>query len=1125
MVFGLGGRDAVGVRVLAVASPRSRPIEGQCCRLLEFVFVDAVFARIFTCSCVMSSDKQGWLSAVSRLFSGGGHTLSPVAESCSVPARNLRYLSPSALETGVSQPGVSKPVAFDRSSVSCITSRKRILTQDDHPSTAVDTLLCQENPKRSRREQFASTMLENLSPRLLSAHLDSRMNRSVGVPSSSVEFLHSPISNRSLIERIGSNRSNASSLSSKTRAILSHLERINTPAREARKLPVMRGSTLPSERWAPMNSSTTAPPLVKTNANVPSRIQLLSASLASQRKPYWRDITRTAKDKDRSPSPKRDRTSGNSSVHPLFDMENTNSFGVDSCLSSRSPQANVGSEQTARNGHSVEDTDTSFGKYGIEVGNIFLGGYESGIPVCNPATVVASSEFREDMVFKFDAPVEPQLGQLLDEDEDLTLEERGESTNPSESSNSDSEDEQQSSVSEAEEINAPVRYGKNSRPSTAADSETSADVSTAITPVSSKDVSPQTKVETSLKCPNCSNTNKDVSTCTACGLKNEGSIPSKSPISNVTSYVRPAVSHRTSADGPEIPAGCRIDSTDTRHTNLEPPSISKSLEAPTPVVANPDSVSVPTCSQSFVIKNVPEANKERRSEIGESEERKDWECPDCIASYDKCVCCGHVMYKSDHTQTSFNVFGERAFKVGATPSTFSFGFTGSNDAPSSGKTIKFGFGASDWTKSATTNTDLSFSKAATIPPENPNPLVSPEPGKDTIANISPELDTTKGCAEPKPLTFSVGAGAAVFGSEPKPPLFGSLSSSTLKSSSTTGSFLPVSSNSTFVNASTVITAGNSSQVVPNSAPTAFVFGSASSKDLSGQSGLLNVKPEGNNPTGTTPFGNNVSFGALPNNNAKVLSSTTCTSGSSAEATNMVPSTSVNIFGGAGAAKPVFSSFGITSESATPFTNTNTSTGSQDVSPFKISAGNSSEIQKPLFGIGATTASKPFFGASTSTISNSNGGLSFNFGQTNTFGGFGTSASSSAVSSSLPTTSSNPSIFGSAASVTEAPKSFQFNTTLPESIFQFGQTPLTGSTPFQFGSSQLATSAVPWGRRADRAGPTIAGRRASRCAGSQFSRLSFLSAEEADANIVRISLHCDKFALELTDSYRKVGRVN
>ncbi|VDM63712.1 unnamed protein product [Angiostrongylus costaricensis] len=1058
-------------------------------------------------TCVMSSDKQGWLSAVSKLFSGGqqstsrvvgqrsidiqhspkcdlnsphrnfnsvngGYTLSPVAESCSVPARNLRYLSPSALETGVSQPGVSKPVAFDRSSVSCITSRKRVLTQEDHPSTAIDTLLCQENPKRSRREQFASTMLENLSPRLLSAHLDSRMNRSVGVPSSSVEFLHSPISNRSLIERIGSSRSNASSLSSKTRAILNHLERINTPAREARKLPVMRGSTLPSERWAPMNSSTTAPPLVKTNANVPSRIQLLSASLASQRKPYWRDITRRAKDKDRSPSPKRDRTSGNSSVHPLFDMENTDSFGVGSCLSSISSQANVGTEQTARNGHSVEELG-EVTKKSVESGckesatNVFNvkklidEEVQSNIPVCNSATEIASTEFREDMVFKFDAPVEPQLGQLLDEDVDLTLGDRRESPNPSESSKSDSDDEQQSSVSEAEEINAPVRYEKNSRPSTAADSESSADVSAAITPVSSKDVSPQTKVEASLKCPNCSNTNKVVSTCAVCDLKNEGPTPSKSPISNVTSYVRPAVSQSTSGDGPEIPAECRIDSTETKHSNLEPPSISKFLEIPTPVVASLNSVYVPTSSQSFVVNNVPEADKEQRSEIRGSEERKDWECPDCMASHDKCVCCGHVMYKSDQTHTSSNVFGERAFKVGTNPSSFSFGFGGFNNVPSSGKTIKFGFGASDRTENATTNTDTSFNKAATIPSGNPNPAVSPEPGKDTIANTSPGFEATTECAEPQPSAFSVGTGSAVFGSEPKPPLFGSLSSPTLKSSSSTGSFLPVSSNSTFANASTALTAGNSSQVGPNNAPTAFVFGSASSKDLSGQSGLLNVKNEENNPNKTTPFGNSLSFGALPNNNAKVLSSTTCTSGLCADPTNIVPSTSVNIFGGAGAAKPVFSSFGITSESSTPFTNTNTSIGSQEVSPFKMSAGTSSEVQKPLFGIGTTTASKPFFGSSTSsTISNSNGGLSFNFGSANTFGGFGTSASSSAVSSSLPTTSSNPSIFGSAASVPEAPKSFQFNTTLPESIFQFGQTPLTGSTPFQFGSSQLATSSVP-----------------------------------------------------------------
>ncbi|KAK5978718.1 hypothetical protein GCK32_016972, partial [Trichostrongylus colubriformis] len=131
--------------------------------------------------------------------------------------------------------------------------------------------------------------------------------------------------------RIGSTRSNSSTLSSKTKAILSHLERINTPAREARKLPVMRGSTVPSERWAPMHSC--APPLVKSSATVPSRIQLLSSSMAAQRKPYWRDITRRPLEREAASKEGQDKSSS-SSVHPLFDLEKNGCHASSSCSKS-----------------------------------------------------------------------------------------------------------------------------------------------------------------------------------------------------------------------------------------------------------------------------------------------------------------------------------------------------------------------------------------------------------------------------------------------------------------------------------------------------------------------------------------------------------------------------------------------------------------------------------------------------------------------------------------------------------------------------------------------------------------------------------------------------------------------
>ncbi|KAJ1369698.1 hypothetical protein KIN20_031227 [Parelaphostrongylus tenuis] len=461
--------------------------------------------------------------------------------------------------------------------------------------------------------------------------------------------------------------------------------------------------------------------------------------------------------------------------------------------------------------------------------------------------------------------------------------------------------------------------------------------------------------------PECFKTNKKISACAACDYKNEGRVASESPVSNVTSSVKPAASH------------------------------------------------------------------------------------------DKCACCGHVMYKSGETQATSNAFGERAFKAGTTPSTISFGFGGSNTS-SSGKTFKFGFGASDVTESAATNTDSSAIKTTTIAPVIPKSVLSSEPGKDTLANTPPLCKSTTESTNPHASTFTIGSGTGLFGSQPKPPLFDSVSSTAFKPSSFTGSFMPTLSTSAPTNTSTTLAAGKSSQGVSISAPAPLVFGSGSTS-LLGQAGLPNAKDAENNPNRATPFGSTLSFGALPSSSAEVLPSTTTTSGSNAEPTGIVPSATSNIFGTAGAAKPVFSPFGITPESSKPFMNTVTSTGNQEVST-------SSQVQAPLFGISSTTfANKPLFGASTSSASsNSNGGPGFIFGSTNTFGGFGNATSSTTVSSSLPTISSNAPIFGSATSVPEAQKPFQFNTTLPESIFQFGKEPLSGSTPFQFGS--MATSSVP-----------------------------------------------------------------
>lgn len=41
-----------------------------------------------------------------------------------------------------------------------LLQRKRLLTQDDRPATAMGGLFSRDNPKRSRREHFGHSMLE-----------------------------------------------------------------------------------------------------------------------------------------------------------------------------------------------------------------------------------------------------------------------------------------------------------------------------------------------------------------------------------------------------------------------------------------------------------------------------------------------------------------------------------------------------------------------------------------------------------------------------------------------------------------------------------------------------------------------------------------------------------------------------------------------------------------------------------------------------------------------------------------------------------------------------------------------------------------------------------------------------
>ncbi|XGW22538.1 hypothetical protein V3C99_005063 [Haemonchus contortus] len=1067
----------------------------------------------------MSSGKDGWLSAVTKLFSGGeqsndqlpersnhsdqispgssshlspnrksvpvnGSPLSSTFESVSQSSRGLRYLSPSVLERGVSKPGVSRPLpAEDIFLESSTTSRKRALVNDQRPASVIDVYSIRDNPKRSRREQFAYSMLDEETPRIFSDRLNSTwVGRSMGDSASCVGFSPSS-SNRSLIGRIGSTRSNSSSLSSKTKAILSHLERISTPAREARKLPVMRGSTVPSERWAPMHSCA-APPLVKSGASVPSRIQLLSSSMASQRKPYWRDITRTFHEKQQSTDTKETHDKpASSSIHPLFDMEKNGCSASGSCSKTAQKSGDEVPAKTLKpHMPTIKGSDGKSISCNVFNASQLIDGEMTGdsadrtndLPLFAPPIKAApSAGFLDDMVFTFGAPVERLPGQSVI-DQTVTEECGRSGSEGSESSGDDSDNEQSSSTSDAEEPNEHDKEQKPSRPPTAADSETSGAISSNNTPVSSKEVSPQTKAETSWNCPDCFITNKNVSICAACGHNKDAPTTSKTLVSNISSIGKSSASGFKFGFGTE---GAKTSSGPSNTTSVSS-SCATSLSEPTVSIATSESKQDPSKGSAT---DTPSTQAGAPKASGAVTNRVAWECPDCMVqnkeSDDKCVCCGHVMYKSDNASSkeSTNVFGDRAFKAAPLPSTgVSFGFGAPSSATATSgaaPSVKFGFGASEkpviaQQESKTVPNSTETSSAST----GISSAISTAPAKEisiTKTTSTPAFESTIGKADQtkpsQPPSFSLGAGAAIFGAGAKPPLFGSSSSSLFNTSHSTGSLLTASSSTA---PAPTTTSDSDSRAASTTAPTPFVFGATTngSKPLS----VFESKKD-ENSTKAPLFGSGLTFGNGPTTTDQVSSASGILGTSSntvATGNSLTGSSSgTSLFGASLTAKPLFSTFGNTSDSKPFAANVGGSTENFKPAPFGGALPGSGETLKaPLFGASSTNSlNKPLFGSNAAAAAPAtNGGLSFNFGSSsNAFGAFNAANPSASSISSLPSTSSAPSVFGNVSNVTDTSKPFQFGTTIPEPTFQFGQTnAFSGSTPFQFGSSQPAAPAAP-----------------------------------------------------------------
>ncbi|CAJ0594341.1 unnamed protein product [Cylicocyclus nassatus] len=1045
----------------------------------------------------MSSQNDGWLSTVSKLFSSGSRT-SPsfpqqsrleVQEESSVdnvyrdsnitngsihntgPPRSLRYLSPSALDGGFLKPGVSKPRPSEDIFGITSSTRKRVLTSDERPATAMDGIFSRDNPKRFRREHFGHSMLETLHTNtddLESPWLD----RSMGGSLSCVDFAHSPCSsNRSLISRIGGNRSNSSSLSSKTKAILNHLERINTPAREARKLPVMRGSTVPSERWAPMHIGA-APPLVRSSATVPSRIQLLSSSMAAQRKPYWRDITRKTQEKEKSAARKETNVNADkTSVHPLFDID-------DESVRGHTDSTGKMQEASAISSSSANVIDKSKNERLVQ--NVFSArqlfedesnGVDSSVdqPLFAPPTkAVPSTEIKNDFVFSFAPPVErlPGREQFLPSTSDAKS---GSVSDGEESGTDVSEDEEDSSPSDVEEDTTNKNL-KSSRPPTAADSETSAVISSSITPASSNDASPQTKVESSWECPDCFITNKNVSVCVACGHNKDGGNASKALVSNISSFAKsaPSTTFSFGLSSGKLANGSSKPSVAAAVPTCTSESPSKGSDAAGAATANvgpaPAVLSVPVAPQADSSTTVKAIEKEKTGDL--EKERKPWDCPDCMvqnkATDDKCVCCGHVMYKSSQeTPSAANVFGDRAFKPPSSTG-FTFGLSGAAaNGATSIPTVKFGFGTSS-IKEAPAAKEQSSAIVSAPSVQNSNgtviasvfqPKSDVQPPLLKTASSPSFVPTTESVDKPQTTAFTLGAGSSLFGAGAKPPLFGSSSTSLFNSSSSTGSLLTTPATTAAAISANV---NASSQAAPTNAPAPFTFGASAPATSIKPFGLFDTKKDDTSASAPKApvFGSGLTFGT-PSTAPSTTMTGSITSGT---AGNAGSTSSTTLFGSSMSSKPLFSSFGSTAEAPKPmFGAAVPAAEAPKVPVFGASQSVAAEKPKPLFG-STPPISKSIFGApAASTTSSTNGGLSFNFGSNNAFGGFGAGVSSNpAPVPPLSATSSTNSLFSAVQQDTSKP--FQFGATIPEPTFQFGQAPLAGPTPFQFGSTQPAAPA-------------------------------------------------------------------
>uniref|UniRef100_A0A8R1EER8 RanBP2-type domain-containing protein n=1 Tax=Caenorhabditis japonica TaxID=281687 RepID=A0A8R1EER8_CAEJA len=1020
---------------------------------------------------------------------------------------NLRYLSPSALDrravNGLEIDVEPVPDIF-LSTPSVSTNRKRQLTEIDK----------QILPQSFRSDSVKRTRFLNRS--LLEPNLHSSLNKSRLDATWSGELTanHSPassITNFSFLGRKSGPTTTSGSLSTRTQEIFKKLEGTNTPAKEIQRMSMLRAGLSRPEKWATFSDGradstsvapTPPPPLKKAADSIPSRIQLISKSMAMTAKqaPYWRDLTRKRgesknKDSDSTDTQSLRSLNGNfatatelSSVFSLEDSSIPKTKSTTSTASSsastatkkphvsilKGPDGKPVSRNTFRLSDDVDDDDEDESE---KLPPLPIATLSNPQPLILAPESAPKRGFLDNLSFSFRPPVDviSSIGAARknsvvssseshkDVDSDssegavsATAEKQtsAESSGGSSSSESEaSEDEEESSDSEEEQEEN--EEPKQSRPHTSADTISTANGSNQ----SSKDSSPKVVVKPAAAaaaavappvvaataaakwtCSECfTDWDQALKDCGCCGTPRAGASAAAKPPAE-KKLVSNLSSFAPAKSGFSFGFGTGPAATSTTTALPKPTATNFGTTATPPVFgANKPAAPAPPAPPAAAPAPVTEG-------------RVDWMCPDCCVSNkaadDKCPCCGHVKYASA-ADSSSNVFGNRAFKPLA--------------APTGAAPVSFGFGAAKPAQALAPAATVApapslFGNVAAKPVE---PVAAPKSTvplfgastSSTPSSIGGLFGGAKPAAEPAPAPAPLFSSNIAKPAEPAPPsttpsLFGSGTSlfsaakpavEPPKLAPTLSFGAPTTSEPPKTNLFGNLT---SSITAPPTTTTTNLFGSGSTTMTTS---LFSAKP-----AETPMFGAQIKFGGDVG--------TTTTDGGGVPAKRSMFSTDSPLppklaaapFGGEApkkdAAPPAFGGFGTSNSTGSLFGGPSSST-TPATSLFGGPA-TSTSTTIPAFGSSGTIA---FGGAPTTTAAPVATNNAFSFGK---------------QQPGMSTSSSTNSLFSQATA--EPVKPFSTTTT---NGFNFGGSNAStsssngGSTVFQFGSSApsaLAPSAAPGG---------------------------------------------------------------